>query len=1007
MILECKQCGGQVSFEEGTLVSVCPFCGSQNTVGKSAEQQSGLVNRANYLRRNNEFDKAAAVYEALLRADNSDYEAHWGLVLCRYGIEYVEDPATCEQKPTCHRTGDEPIYTDLSYKAALEYAPLVVREVYEKEAAEIDAIQKNILALSRREEKFDVFLCYKEQDDAGNRTEDSVIAQELEFELARRGYRVFFARKTLEHVLGSAYEPIIYAALQSAKAMVVLGTKPEHFNAVWVRNEWGRYRELIKKGAQKVLIPAYRNMSPYDLPLELSNLQALDMGKLGFVQDLCDGIDRFTGASKRSEAQAAPAAIAAGPGVESLMKRALLFIEEGNDQKADEYIERVLDQNPEEPRAYMGKLLIELGLRTEGELKERTEPLDGHLNYQKAVRFATGELLTRYEGYQQAILDQIAQRDERLRAEREAALARQRAEEAARSAKLAAEKAERFERIQREAARMEEAARIRREKAKKFNKVFWPVVLIVTAAFLFFGVYLPKAPMIKGYQAAEALYESGDYAAAAKAFAEVSEYKDAATRSKEAGYQYAEELLEAGKYEDASAAFAALGLYSDAQACACDAIYRYAEAQLKAGEYAEALATFQNLGMYSDADTRVIQIRKTIYQNAIAAITAEKPNEAIPNLIYLGTYEDSEEQLLALAQSLLDAGDYGYALFAWQGGGSSAATSSRIKESVAEMRQVVLQRVSLSDTLLLGVTSESTVRALAYQKDTAISEEALKALADWTDIVKLSVSKTTVLGLRKNGTAVAVNLQDGVAAPDVSGWKKVNDIVALNGACFGATASGRMVYAGDLETLGIAEKTLRNWGDIASICGDQDYIVGLAYGGRVVALGNNDFGQCNVTDWRNITAVLAVRDDNFGYTLGVKEDASVVSAGSATLGQGALSSWTNIAKCASDGRTTLGLSWDGTVVLAGNSENGLLAARKWTDIVDIAMGGGQAVGLKKDGTVVATLDTFSGTGDIAAWTNIVAVWAGDGCVLGLDASGKLHMAGDGYVKISGASWELW
>ncbi len=1007
MILECKQCGGQVSFDEGMLVSICPFCGSQNTVGKSAGEQSGLVNRANYLRRNNEFDKAAAVYEALLRADNTDYEAHWGLVLCRYGIEYVDDPATGEQKPTCHRTGDEPIYTDLSYKAALEYAPLVVREVYEKEAAEIDTIQKDILALSRREEKFDVFLCYKEQDEAGNRTEDSVIAQELEFELARRGYRVFFARKTLEHVLGSAYEPIIYAALQSAKAMVVLGTKPDHFNAVWVRNEWGRYRELIKKGAQKVLIPAYRNMSPYDLPLELSNLQALDMGKLGFVQDLCDGIDRFTGASKRAEAQTAPAGIAAGPGVESLIKRAFLFIEEGNNQKADAYLERVLDQNPEESRAYMGKLLMELGLQSEGQFKDRIEPIDGYLNYQKAIRFARGEQLTRYEGYQQAILDQIAQRNERLRAEQEAALARQRAEDAARSAKLAAEKAERLARIQREAARLEEEARIRREKAKKFNKVFWPVALILTAAVLFFGVYLPKAPLIKSYKAAEELYESGDYAAAAIAFAAVGDYKDAAERSKEAGYQYAETLLQAGQYEDASAAFTALGNYSDAQACAFDAIYRYGEVQLKAGAYAEALATFQSLGAYSDADSRVIGIRKTIYQNAMDAIAADKPKEAIPDFIYLGTYEDSEEQLLTLARAFLSADDYGNALLAWQGGGSAATTSSKIKQSIAEMRQGVVERVSLSDTLLLAVTPEGMVRALAYQKDAPVSEEALTALMSWTDIAKLSVSENTALGLKKNGTAVAVSLVDGVAAPDVSGWKKVTDILALNDACFGATASGRMVYAGDLEKLGIAEKTLRNWGDIASICGDEDYIVGLKYGGQVVALGSNVFGQCDVSDWRSITAVLAVRDDNIGYTLGVKEDTSAVSAGSATLGQGELSTWTNIAKCASDGRTSLGLSWAGTILFAGESKDELSAARKWTNIVDIAMGGGQAVGLQKDGTVVTTPDGFSGASNIANWTNIVAVWAGEDCVLGLDADGTLHMAGAGYTSISGSNWDLW
>lgn len=38
--------------------------------------------------------------------------------------------------------------------------------------------------------------------------------------------------------------------------MVVIGTKPEYFKAVWVKNEWSRYLALIKNGAKKVLIPA-------------------------------------------------------------------------------------------------------------------------------------------------------------------------------------------------------------------------------------------------------------------------------------------------------------------------------------------------------------------------------------------------------------------------------------------------------------------------------------------------------------------------------------------------------------------------------------------------------------------------------------------------------------------------------------------------------------------------------------------------------------------------------
>ena len=79
----------------------------------------------------------------------------------------------------------------------------------------------------------------------------------------------------------------------NAKVMVVVGTKAEHFNAAWVRNEWSRYLTLIREGAEKTLIPAYRDMDPYDLPEEFSHLQAQDMSKLGFMQDLVRGIRKL------------------------------------------------------------------------------------------------------------------------------------------------------------------------------------------------------------------------------------------------------------------------------------------------------------------------------------------------------------------------------------------------------------------------------------------------------------------------------------------------------------------------------------------------------------------------------------------------------------------------------------------------------------------------------------------------------------------------------------------
>lgn len=123
--------------------------------------------------------------------------------------------------------------------------------VYEAEAKVINEIQKGILEISQKEELFDVFICYKETDANGRRTPDGVLATDLYHQLTQEGFKVFFSRITLEDKLGTAYEPYIFAALNSAKVMVVLGTKPEYFNAVWVKNEWSRYLALIRGGAKR------------------------------------------------------------------------------------------------------------------------------------------------------------------------------------------------------------------------------------------------------------------------------------------------------------------------------------------------------------------------------------------------------------------------------------------------------------------------------------------------------------------------------------------------------------------------------------------------------------------------------------------------------------------------------------------------------------------------------------------------------------------------------------
>lgn len=396
-VFKCKMCGGTVEFEQGATVGVCDSCGTKQTLPRlDDEKRANLYDRANHFRRNNEYDKAAGIYEQILSEDSADAEAYWSLVLCRYGIEYVEDPATHKRIPTVNRTQYTSIFADEDYKSALEHADGYQREIYEQEARAIDEIQRGILAISQKEEPFDVFICYKETDNSGRRTPDSVLANDLYHQLAQEGFKVFFARITLEDKLGSAYEPYIFAALNSSKVMVVLGTKPEYFNAVWVKNEWSRYLALIKNGAKKMLIPAYRDMDPYDLPEEFSHLQAQDMSKLGFMQDLIRGIKKIVDANTlNSNNKNLESLIYNNTNSElsSYLKRVFLFLEDGNWQEAKKYCEKVLDIDPECAKAYLGKFMADIKVKTLRDLSKYNKAYSKNENYLKTIRFADSELI--------------------------------------------------------------------------------------------------------------------------------------------------------------------------------------------------------------------------------------------------------------------------------------------------------------------------------------------------------------------------------------------------------------------------------------------------------------------------------------------------------------------------------------------------------------------------------------------------------------------------------------
>lgn len=416
MIIKCKMCGGDIDFIPGATYGTCEYCGSTSTIPQAEDENKlNRYNRANHFRRQCEFDKAVAAYEKILEQDDTDAEAHWGAVISRFGIEYVEDPATHQRIPTCHRVQVASILTDEDYLAAVENAPdEESRRIYQEEAARIAEIQKGILAISANEKPYDVFICYKETDENGQRTRDSQWAQDVYYGLTEQGLKVFFSRITLEDKLGQQYEPYIFAALNSAKVMVVIGSRPEYFNAVWVKNEWSRYLSLMKHDHKRLLIPCYRDMDPYDLPEELSMLQSQDMSKIGFMQDLLRGVQKVMNAGNQAEASGAVRQVvqtAAGgmtPGINSLMERTYLFMEDGDFDSAEEYIERVLDIDPKYAPAYAAKVCVAFRIRKESGLADAPFLYEDNSDWQKALRFADSKQRAIYAGYIEKVKPRVA-----------------------------------------------------------------------------------------------------------------------------------------------------------------------------------------------------------------------------------------------------------------------------------------------------------------------------------------------------------------------------------------------------------------------------------------------------------------------------------------------------------------------------------------------------------------------------------------------------------------------
>ena len=917
-IIKCKMCGGDIEISPDKTFGTCEYCGSTMTLPKvDDEQRAAAFNRGNHFRRSGEFDKALAVYERIVAEDDNDAEAHWCCALCRFGIEYVEDPATYEWLPTCHRASFDSFLEDVDYLAAVEHSDGITRRQYQKDAAKIAEVQRGILATSQNEQPFDVFLCYKETGEDGQRTRDSLMAQEVYYELTEQGYRVFFARITLEDKAGTEYEPYIFAALNSAKVMVVIGTKPEHFNAVWVKNEWSRFLSMMKKDRSKLLLPCYRDMDPYDLPEALSVLQSYDMGKIGFMQDLIRGVKKVIDAGKPQEAvketvkETVVVHNETNGNVQALLDRGQMALEDGEWTKADEFFEQVLNQDAKCGAAYLGKFLARVECRSakayaDAFVKNVKADAPGEKNAyaceeDEAFAAACVEKYTL-----RGILSAVQIREAldfdlgycvtsdyyALRAE-EAQEQFAADKDLMRATKYASSEAKTI------TEDIPQTLDTLRRDAEQREKVGCAAITANYRDFLTeTEAKLEKEHPQHLKEAEEAKKAEADRQRKAKA----AEKKIAVVAGIAAAlialalvivnviipavkYSKAEKLLNDGNYDEAISAFAALGDYKDSDAMRVESAnakeYAQAEQLLAQGENVEAAMAFEKLAQYKDARERRLALWDTI---------------------------------------------------------------------------AVRETLAAGSLHTVGLKADGTVVAAGWNRDGQCD------VSDWTGIVAVAAGGFHTIGLKADGTVVAVGT-NGVAQCNVSGWTDIVAVAAGGSHTVGLKADGTVVAAGWNRD---GQCDVSGWTDIVAVAAGSSHTVGLKADGTVVAVGDNQGGQCDVSGWTDIVAVAA---GNF-HTVGLKADGTVIAVGKNEDGQCDVSGWTDIVAVSAGSSHTICLKADGTVVTAGGNIYGRCNVSDWTDIVAVSAGNFHTVGLKSDGTVVAVGWNQNGQCDVSGWTDI-------------------------------------
>lgn len=244
-------------------------------------------------------------------------------------------------------------------------------------------------------DEYDVFICYKETDKNGQRTEESIIGERLYNDLTQKGICTFYGRESLKGIIGDEQE-CVAQALQTAKVMVAIGTDAEHYKDIAVKEQWSKFIEFVDGGEKRYFFLAYKNIVPSQLPREFNRRQGQNLDKANGYENLRAVIERLIDVKV---AKIPDPVVDNAKNMAIFKKRGYDALTFGSFDEATDFAKKMIDIEYETADAYVILLLAELKLEKMDDLAECGKPFQDMVNFKKAVRFADDELRDKLNSY--------------------------------------------------------------------------------------------------------------------------------------------------------------------------------------------------------------------------------------------------------------------------------------------------------------------------------------------------------------------------------------------------------------------------------------------------------------------------------------------------------------------------------------------------------------------------------------------------------------------------------